>query len=139
MNFKKILILTILFIAVLGFTLSTVSSVEASKIYSKNVKFNEKMALTKSIQYDNQIQSTFSDKYYTGYSTKMAIEIMDRKHWLYKPMFKPTKAKVYFKKKVNGKTVYSTKTLKANKRGLILYNPKNNFKPYKATVYYKLK
>ncbi len=41
MDKKRIIILLILFISVIGFTLSNVSAVEGAKLYKKSIKFRD--------------------------------------------------------------------------------------------------
>jgi len=132
-----------------------VSSVEAAKINKKVVKITPKWDYIEQdydIKYYKRYEKNFkvgkTDSLNVHYQSRNLKGLQSRKKlaiFLYRtnnpfdgnPKHKLTKSTIYFKKTVNGRTVYSTKTFK--NKYWIYYNPKNNFEPYKGVFYYTKK
>ena len=123
MNIKKLIMLLILLVAVIGFTLTPVTSKNV-KIYFKE----QNTGVDKSIGGEDYVTAYYYHKQ-MELLTHSKGDIVPNSHYI-------TKAKVVFKKKVNGKNKYATQTFKADKYGTISYKTKNNYKPYYATVTY---
>ncbi|MCL2114712.1 MAG: hypothetical protein FWH29_00645 [Methanobrevibacter sp.] len=155
MNIKKMIILAILFVAVVGLALNSVSAVgktyKTDKLYfkyngDKNIprsdftkKINNRSEFYGYYNYPNNHRMQDSANY-----MKVGIggKYIGKKY--YKPNYKPTKVYILFKKTVKGKTYYSSKTftkfgstLDMGNDHALPYNPKNNYKPYYAIFYYK--
>ena len=154
MNKKKIIILVILFVAVAGLALSPASAVTKTyttgKLYFKyngdskrpysefSKSLNSKTEVRGFYNYPNNKESQHPPNF-------MLIGIdgkLTKNYNQYEPTCKPTKMIVKFKKTVNGKTVYFTKTFKKfnSWEGFgyyTSYTPKNYFKPQYAVIYYK--
>ena len=115
MNKRKIMVLLVLTVAVIGLSMGAVSakSVTVKKNHQKSIGHHHYASLN---QYGRTFTIGTADKYAYGSS------------------YKVTKAKVYFKYK--GKT--KVKTYKANKYGMI-YNKKipKGYTLKKAKIYYK--
>jgi hypothetical protein len=136
-DYKKIVILLILFFAIAGLTMSAVSAASKTtgKIYFKDGK---------------DVEKSVGNKEFLGvyYSTKPAGQQSGNymQISIYRKDYKAAKAKVVratveFRKKVNGKIKKDTKVLKADKSyfDIIAYTPKNGYKPYSAKITYKTK
>jgi len=148
MNKKKIIILIILFVAIAGLALAPVSAAtktyKTGKLYFKQDK-DKRYSFTPTIKINKnteiggcyvypKVDSQYEpNTVYVG-TNKYMGEIAD---------YRATKIIIKFKKKVNGKTFYSTKTFYYNKPkkewlyGELTYKPKNNYQPYYCIVYYK--
>ena len=115
MNKRKIMVLLVLTVAVIGLSMGVVSAktVTVKKNHQKSIGHHHYAELS---QNGNRFTIGIADKY--AYGTK----------------YKTSKAKVYFKYK--GKT--KVKTYKANKYGMI-FNKKipKGYKLIKAKLYYK--
>lgn len=128
MNKKRILILLFVFTVAMGFTMASVSSVDAAK---KTVKFKNSGTKNVKIGHGDNI-----GLYYSVYGTQYPSRTLEISVWssnYYPKYYKMTKAKVYFKK-TNGKTVTRT----YNGQYIMKKVPKG-WKPIKAVVYYKRK
>jgi len=139
MNKKRIIILAILFVAIAGFVLAPVSAVnktyKTGKLYFKVEKKNKITSFDKKINGKNRISGFYI--YPKNTQTQMnpnTLFVEIYKKGSNSPDYKITKTIIKFKKTVKGKTYYSTKTFKGNG---VIYEPKNNYKPYYALVYYK--
>lgn len=134
MNKKRMLILLIVFVAVVGLSMSTVSA----KTYTKTVKFKDYDTVNKYLGKGDYLGVS----YISGYS-KMSkktnyFEISTWSSDYFSNYYKITKAKIKFTKKVNGKTKTYTKTYNADKKwGVINKHPPKGWKPYSAIVTYK--
>ncbi len=131
-NKRKVLILFVIFTIAVGFTIASVSSVNAAK---KTVNFKEGQIINKNLGNNVYLGALFSGKYsgkwkneYFNHFKKNEIKI-----WIsyYPKHYKMTKAKVYFKK-TNGKIV--SKTYKGS---YISKKVPYGWKPKKAVIYYK--
>ena len=141
-NYKKIIILTVLFVSIAGFAFSSVNSVDAAKTYKtgkmyfKEDKYYPTSTLNKRIDKNNLITGHYvypRAKGVMGTPNTLDLGIVGRD--LDTPSnYKATKIIIKFKKKVNNKMYYSTKTFK---KSYVQYKPKNNYKPYYSVVYYK--
>jgi len=139
MNYKKTLILLILFLVVTGLTVSTASAATKTtgKIYFKSNDVN------KAIGNGDYVNVAYlpkgSPEGYKPNSMVIAGWSQDvggsQDYGL--NYHKLTKAKVMFSKKVNGKTVTRTKTFNFGKYDIITYRPKNGYKPKYAIITYK--
>ena len=150
MNKKKIIILTIMFVAIVGLTLAPANA--ATKTYNTGkLYFKEK---TLGGEYDKRFSSFPTKKidskaknilegFYSYPKTEsqgapntvvISLGLMDSS-----PDYKMTKVFINFKKKVNGKTVYSTKTFTNSqvKSNWLSYKPKNNYQPNYCIIYYQ--
>ena len=137
------LILLVLLIAIVGLTISTVSAATKTtgKIYFKDGKH-----VSKNIGKGDYIYIYYGTKespeqgFYSANTMRIFLERSNGYNGKY---YKLVKSTVNFRKKVNGKYVYSTKTFKATiddfRSKTIWYNPKNGYKPYYAIVTYKNK
>ena len=141
MEKKKILILLILFVAVVGLTMSSATAVTKTtgKIYFKDGK-----SVIKSLGNKQILHVYYTSKGSGGQGlwipNTMVINMYTSDYSLVK--YKLVKATVKFSKKVKSKTYYSIKAFTATKSELsdnkwIHYYPKNSYKPYYAVVTYK--
>lgn len=155
MNKKKIIILAILFVAVAGLTLNSVSAAsktyKTEKLYFKYDGDSKSPAstFTKSIDSKNQVYGFYihsnNKRAYIYPPNCMGVGTegkYNKNGPQYKPNYKPTKATVMFKKTVNGETYYSSKTFTKFYKDfeysyISSYEPKNNYKPYYAVIHYK--
>ena len=137
MEKKKILMLTILLIAIVGITVSTVNA----KTYTKTVQFKESKyaPLNKYIGHNNYVSTFYNSKYSAQLERSRAVLITIGN--INEPgddsYYNLVKAKVKYTKKVNGKTKTYFKTYKPNKWGYILTSAPKGWKPYSAFVTYK--
>ena len=140
MKTKKIIILIILFVAISGFTMSTVTSADAAKTYKTGKIYlkDKNNEITKSIGGGDVVGVYYYSKLNKYWGNKMQISIHGKydiepnnRHLL--------KAKVKFVKNVGNKNKYMTKTFKNKSKynSYIGYNPKNGYKPYYTIIYYK--
>ena len=155
MNKKKIIILTILFVAIAGLTLSPASAAtktyKTGKLYFKyngngEVQFPQ---FSKSIDSKSELFGYYIPSNYKKYSQNgknyMSVGTqgkISKSGQQYNPNYKPSKIKVMFKKTVKGKTYYSSKTFANIDSDLcyshsVNYKPKNNYNPHYAIIYYK--
>ncbi|MCL2156926.1 MAG: hypothetical protein FWH54_02770 [Methanobrevibacter sp.] len=155
MNKKKMIILAILFLAVVGLALNSVSA--AGKTYKTGklyFKYNGDKKIPRS-DFTKKINNRSEFYGYYNYPNNLGMQdpanymkvgiegkIIGKKY--YKPNYKPTKVYIMFKKTVKGKTYYSSKTftkfvstLDRGEDYARPYTPKNNYKPYYAIFYYK--
>jgi len=154
MNRKKIIILAILFVIVVGLALSPVNAAnetyKTGKLYFKYNGDSKSPCseFTKSIDSKNQVYGFYiypnnkNTYIYPANFMGVGTEGKYTKKGQYKPNYKPTKATVMFKKTVKGKTHYSSKTFTKFYKDFEFsyisgYEPKNNYKPYYAIVHYK--
>jgi hypothetical protein len=126
----------------------TISAVSAEnvkktgKIYFKNGKF-----VTKKVGLGDYVNIYYSTKRSGGqgfYSAnQMHISLTGKNEAFKTKYYKLDKATIQFTKKVNGKTLYSTKTFKPTiddwGSKTINYHPKNGYKPSYAIITYKNK
>ena len=131
-NYKKIIILLFLLVAVMGIAMSAASA----KTYSKTVEFKKEGKINKvQLSKGDFVQTHYGKKKYSVPSYKEVNVILSNS--LYSPKyFKCDKVKIYFKKISNGKVV--TKTYKNQLVGGMGVNVKlpKGYKPSKAVVYY---
>lgn len=140
MNKKKILILSILLIAILGMAISSVNAVTKTtgKIYFKDSYYAVEKKVGPKTQdkidlwYCSKKHNHKNDWGSPGYQTAIGMN---------SPYFDSSKyhlksAKITFVKKVNGKYKTATKSFKADKWETIGYNAPNGYRPYYARVTY---
>ena len=139
MNKKKMIILAILLVAVAGLALAPVSA--ATKIYKTDKLYFKQMAdkrhsitPTKKINKNSEIWGFYIYPKASSQYSPNTVCVGTSKYMDVEPDYKATKIIINFKKKVNGKTYYSTKTFKNSE---VSYKPKNNYKPNYCIVYYK--
>jgi len=148
MDKKKIIILTILFVAVAGLALAPVS--EAAKtqktdklLFKQESDKRHSSFTTKNINKNSAIWGFYVYPKASSQYSKNTLYIGTNKYMDVKSDYKSTKIVIKFKKKVTGKTYYSTRTFYNNKpkknwaNGQFSYKPKNNYKPHTAVVYYE--
>lgn len=132
MDKKRILVLLILFVAVAGLTVSTVSA----KTYTKTVKFKEHTTINKYLGKGDYLSVDYLSGYsqMSGKSNMMTIGTWSNDYFA--NYYKLTKAKITFIKKSNGKKY--TKTYLADKKwGVINTHPPKGLRPYSAIITYK--
>ena len=142
MEKKKILILLILFVAIGGLTVSSVvatKTYQTGKLYFKD-KSDGRHSSFPTMKIDSKRKNKISGFYVfpKNKNTQMNpntvfVEFIKNGGRNY-PDYKITKTVITFKKTVNGKTEYSSKTIHGNE---VIYEPKNIFKPYYCIVHYK--
>ena len=134
MNYRQILILILLIVTIAGLTINSVSA--ATKTTGK-IYFNEK-GENKKLANDEYVNVAYLPK---GSGEGYKPNTMVIAGWTYNgPGLKNyhlTNAQVVFTKKVNSKTVTSTKTFNFGKWDILTYQPKNGFKPYYTIITYK--
>ncbi len=140
MDYKKLLIISILLIAVAGLTVSTVSA----KTYTKTVKFKDSTyaPVSKNIGQGDYLSVYYNSKYSGQFGKKRAIYItifpkdfgnVDNPIYHYKI----TKVKIKFIKNVYGKTRTATKTCKLDRWSSVNTQAPIGWKPYSTTITYK--
>ncbi len=139
MNKKKIIILGILFVAVAGLALGSASAAtkthKTDKLYFKSHSKDKYSSFTKKIDRVNSIDGVYVyPKNYDAQNAPNSVMVGISGKSLDDSDYKATKIIIKFKKKVNGKTYYSTKTFN---KSWVYYKPKNNYRPYYSIVYYK--
>ncbi len=137
-NWKKILILTVLCIAVVGFTLSSANAAKTEKLYFKkgaDFKKEPSTNVYKKIDSKNDIEGTYI--YPQNKKAQIAPNTLYMRlgQGLDDPGdYKATKVVVKFKKTANNKNYYSTKIFYSN---AVYYQPKNDYKPLYTVYYYE--
>ena len=135
MNIKKILLLSIILVAVLAICVSPGFAVTKTtgKLYFDTKKGNEVV---------KKIGSEFQDKINLQYNAELPLDTKVQTYMYIghryngpETKYQMISAKVVFRKKLGTKTYYSTKTFKAKDNG-VEYNAKNGYKPYYAIVKY---
>lgn len=137
MDNKKLLMLLILFVAVVGLAMSSATAAKktTAKLYFKKDVFVEKQVGPK---HEDRIFLTYCDKNHnhkstyclTGYQTTITMNcIGPSKYHL-------VSAKIAFIKKTGAKKPF-TKSLKSDEWDFIGYNAPKGYKPYYAHVTYK--
>ena len=138
MEKKKIIILLILFVAVIGLTISTVNA----KTYTKTVQFKSSGTtnVDKHLGNGEYLSIFYTSKYSQQHATKNVFTICaySNEYFPATYYYKVTKAKITYTKKVNGKTKTYTTTYNADKKyGVITKHPPKGWKPYSTVVTYK--
>lgn len=127
-NKRKILILLFILTIAVGFTIASVSSVEAA---SKAVKFKTNDFKSYKLGKGDYIGAMYSLNGGQYPSKTIVLELSSSNY--YPKYYKMTKAKVYFKKS-NGQTVY-----KVYNGYYVTKKVHKGWKPKKAIIYYKKK
>ncbi|MEA4957538.1 hypothetical protein SDC9_30529 [bioreactor metagenome] len=137
MKTKKIIILLMLFVAILGFTMTTVTSADAAS-KTVGIKSHPNYGTSKYIGKGDYAFTYYNKKYsaQAGKSRYLSISIVNNNYYPYTKYYKMTKTKVYFKTTA-GKIL--VKNYKANKYGSVSKVVPKSMNPYKAIVYYKKK
>jgi uncharacterized repeat protein (TIGR02543 family) len=135
MNKGKILILLILFVAVSGITISSVSA----KTYTETVKFKEHTSdyVSKHIGNRDYISTFYNSKYSAQLEKNRAMLITIGKIHDKSNNHNIINAKIKFIKKTNEKTQTMTKNYKSNKWGFIDTQAPIGWTPHSAIVKYK--
>lgn len=127
MNKKKIAILALLSVFVIGMAMSSVCAASTSMGLKKN-------ALTcKKTSKNDKIYSYYGTKNTKAYLKGVTVEAMNnKKGWAKNTAM--SKVKVYYKNNKNKKTVTLTQKTYDNSA---YFKPKKGYTPYKVTAYYK--
>jgi len=144
MNKKKIIILAILFVAVAGFALAPASAAtktyKTGKLYFKQ-ESDKRHSVTpvKKINKNSEISAFYVYPKGDSQYSRNTVYVRTNKNMGEISDYRAIKLVINFKKKVNGKKYYSTRTFKGSKvkNNRFSYVPKNNFKPNYCIVYYK--
>ena len=127
MNKKKIFVLAVLTVFVLGMAMSSACAASTSMGLKKNAYTSKKVSSS------DKIYSYYCTKKSTAYEKGVTVEVMDKKKGAAKNTVM-SKAKVYYKNNKNKKIVCQTKSAMDNG---VYFKPKKGYTPYKVTAYYK--
>ncbi|MCL2156428.1 MAG: hypothetical protein FWH54_00200 [Methanobrevibacter sp.] len=139
MNKRKILLLFICFVLVVGIAIQSTNA----KTYTKSVKFKNSpnFPVNKYIGKENYISTFYDSKFSIQHNKKrtMIVTIVNVHYFEAPTHYKLISAKIKFTKKVKGKTKTTSKTYKPNKNGSINRQSPKGWKPISAVVKYKNK
>ena len=137
MNKRKILLLLICFVIVVGIATQSINA----KTYSKSVKFKDSpnYPVNKYIGKKNYISTFYDSKFSIQHNKKrtMIVTIFNINDFEAPSKYKLISAKIKFTKKIKGKTKTNSKTYKPNKNGFIDRQSPKGWKPISAVVKYK--